>query len=124
MKVKIFDSIPNSGIASPVLKNNKFEYLDIKKGRYIHNDCSHPLRIKNNLLYSRVYGLEYKNHKIYWFNIFGNIDTNHGYHIGLNWWQNQRFLFLQNSHWFQKEENIRYIINIIFLVFGLIIAMK
>lgn len=43
--------------------------------------------------------------------------------ISLNFWQNQKFLWIQNDHWLQKEENIRYAINISFLIGGLIIGI-
>ena len=124
MKAQIFDSIPNTGILKPVLIRSMNDYIEIKKGRYIHNDYSHPLKTKDVNLYSRVYCLEYNKYIIYWFDSFGHQDSNNGFHVGFNWWQNQHFLFIQNAHWIQKEENIRYIINIIFLILGLVSVFK
>ncbi len=43
--------------------------------------------------------------------------------IGMNWRQNQRFLFMQKSHWIQQESNLRYIVNIIFLIIGAYIGI-
>lgn len=49
-------------------------------------------------------------------------EINGTYIISLSWFDNHKFLFLQRKHWLQKEENIRYIINILLIVVGLIIA--
>ena len=62
--------------------------------------------------------------RIYFFNRFGNKDSNTGFHVGFTWLQHQRFLFLQNRHWVQKEENIRYIVNVIFLIIGAYFGFK
>jgi hypothetical protein len=75
-------------------------------------------------LYGRIYALEYKNKYIYWFNTFGSESKDHGIHVGLSWWENQRFLWMQNDHWFQKEDNIRYIVNVLFLGLGAWIGIK
>jgi hypothetical protein len=97
--------------------------IEIKKGRYILNDTSHPLYSDKELYFKRIYCLEFKNKKIYFLNTYGKID-NHGRHIALSKWQNHRFLWLQNKHWLQKEENIRYLINLLFLILGAYIAIK
>jgi hypothetical protein len=39
-----------------------------------------------------------------------------------NYWHKQKFLLMFNKHWIQKEESIRYIINLLFLTAGLIFA--
>jgi hypothetical protein len=107
---------PNSGKlrASSVDKN-----IEIKKGRYICNDISHPLFSEKENYFSKVYCLEYKKRHIYFLNYFGrNEPPVKGIHIGLTIWQNHKFLWLQNKHWLQKEENIRYIVNILFLIIG------
>ena len=49
--------------------------------------------------------------------------SNTGIHIRVNWWNKQKLYLMYNNHWFQQEKNIRYIINIIFLLFGLIIGI-
>ena len=99
--------------------------LKIKKGRYIDkkNKVSHPLFDEQNKYYKRIYALEYKRKKIYWFCSFGKIDNNHGCHVGFNFTEHQKFLFLQGNHWIQKEENIRYCVNIIFLVIGMVLGI-
>ena len=105
-------------------KRSEFDWIEIKKGRYIQDGTSHPLRSGNEKLYMRIYGLEYKNKRIYWFDTFGKHSTQHGYHVGFSWWQHNRFLWFQKEHWLQKEESIRYIVNILFLVLGAIIGIK
>jgi len=114
---------PNSGLLFyDTIKSKSFI---IKKGRYIDkkNNLSHPLFDEQNKYYKRIYGLEYKNKKIYYFNTFGKIDNNHGFHVGFDFAQHHKFLWLQGSHWLQKEENIRYCVNIIFLILGLVLGV-
>ncbi len=97
--------------------------IEIKKGRFINGDDSHPLFDSSKTYFKRVYCLENsKKNIIYFFNTFGKESTNNGFHVGFTKLENQRFLFLQRIHWFQKEENIRYIINILFLIFGTVVA--
>jgi len=38
-------------------------------------------------------------------------------------WKKQKLLFMFRTHWLQKEKNIRYVINILFLLAGIIIAI-
>jgi hypothetical protein len=110
----------NSGKLTPF----EDRYIEIKKGRYVDFDTSHPLYVENEKYFKRVYCLEYFRKRIYYFNRFGNNDINTGFHVGFTWLQNQRFLFLQNRHWVQKEENIRYIVNVIFLIIGAFFGFK
>lgn len=114
---------PNSGLL--FFDTKKSKTLIIKKGRYIYkkNNLSHPLLDEQNKYYKRIYALEYKNKKIYYFNTFGKIDNNHGFHVGFNFAQHHKFLLLQGNHWLQKEENIRYCVNIIFLIIGLVLGI-
>jgi hypothetical protein len=113
----------NSGLL--YFDETKSKTLIIKKGRYIDkkNNLSHPIFDEQNKYYKRIYSLEYKDKKIYYFNSFGKIDTNHGYHVGFNFAEHQKFLWLQGCHWIQKEENIRYCVNIIFLILGLVLGI-
>jgi hypothetical protein len=101
-----------------------FDYIEIKKGRFVHHDISHILKTDRDVFYRRIYGLEYGKRTIYWLDFFGTQSKNSGVHIALNWWQNQKFRWLQGVHWFQQEENIRYLVNILFLIIGLLIALK
>lgn len=103
----------------------KSNTLIIKRGRYIDkkNSLSHPLFDEQNKYYNRIYALEFNDKKIYYINSFGKIDTNHGFHVGFNFAEHQKFLWFQGSHWLQKEENIRYCVNIIFLILGLVIGI-
>jgi len=114
----------NQGVLEQIEIRDKFVFVEIKKGRYIYNKHSHALRTNENYFYKRVYNLEHKNDKIYWLDTFAKNDTNQGFHIGFTWKQHQKFLWMQNEHWFQKEENIRYIINVLFLILGVIIAIN
>lgn len=110
----------NSGKLTPV----EGGYIEIKKGRYLDGDISHPLYAENEKYFNRTFCLEYSKKHIYFFNRFGNKNSNTGFHVGFSWLQHQRFLLLQNRHWLQKEENIRYVINVIFLTIGVIISYK
>ncbi len=101
------------------------ETIIIKKGRYIQNSTSHPLKNCDTNYYKRVYSLENKDKTIiYWFSRFGSDKPSSGEYIGFNFWENQRFLWLQNDNWIQKEENIRYMVNLIFLTIGVYIGYK
>ncbi len=120
MKIKCLNHIPNSG----VLLEGKLEVIEIKEGRFIQGNNSHPLVHKGEKFYSKVICLEYKNKKVYWLNRFGQQSKYHGDYIGLNRFQNQRFLWLQNAHWLQQEVNIRYLINIGFVLVGIYLGLK
>ena len=97
--------------------------VEIKRGRYINDDVSQALfTIKK--LYQRVYFLENTKYPIiYSFNTFAQEDCKRPVFVGLSKFQHQRFLWLQKSHWLQQEKNIRYIVNIVFLVLGVIIGI-
>ena len=98
------------------------DFVVIKKGRYIQCSTSHALRSGEKRFYRRKQNFEFKGKVIYWFGAFGQME--HGKHIGFNRWQHQRFLWMQGDHWFQKEENIRYLINLFFLSLGVWIGLK
>jgi hypothetical protein len=100
------------------------EIIEIKRGRYIKDDISHPLFTEKENYFCKIHCLEYKKKHIYFLNYFGsNEHPIKGIHIGLTNWQNNKFLWMQNKHWLQKEENIRYIINILFLIIGVWISI-
>ena len=116
MKVNIWT--PN-GINSGKLKETP-DKIDIRSGRWILQDCSNPME------FNKIDCFEQK-HTYFLFRFGERLNnngkkSNDGEHIKLNWYQNQKFLLLQNKHWFQQEGNIRYIINLIFLTGGLILA--
>lgn len=101
------------------------ETIEIKRGRYIKEKVSHPLFTEKETFFSKVYCLEYKKKHIYFLTFFGsNKPPVRGFHIGLTTWQNHRFLWMQNKHWLQREESIRYIVNILFLILGAWISFK
>lgn len=137
MKVKALDGIPNSGILAPcggmvseiigdttTSKRTEFDWIEIKKGRYLQNGTSHPLRSGEDKFYKRIYGLEHEGRAVYWFDTFGDHSNHSGYHVSFSWMQQQNFLWKQNDNWLQKEENVRYIVNVVFLVIGVIIGLK
>ncbi len=99
--------------------NKNGERLKIKKYIYIYKNQIHGLKAGNEKFYKRIHSLEFNFYRVYYLNKFNLNDGKSGFHIGLNFWQNQQFLLLQNEHWIQKEENIRYVINILFLIGGL-----
>lgn len=76
-------------------------------------------------MYNYDWPLEYKREYFYKVNnkyIYTVLDKSNGteFRIALNWFENQRFLFVTRKHWILKEENIRYVINIIFLIIGVV----
>lgn len=104
MKVNKFKALTNTGKLEIV-----DDIIDIKRGRWLCvNKISHPLE------YIRCNSFDKRN--VYFLSKFEKT----GFHISLSFLQNQRFLFIQRDHWLQKEENIRYIINILFIILGLI----
>lgn len=104
--------------------NPNNDLIEIKKGRYVQHSVSHPLKSENERFFERVFSLEFEGKRIYFLNAFGQKDGNSGTHIALNRFQNQCFLWLQNKHWLQKEENLRYIVNLIFLCIGAYVGIK
>jgi hypothetical protein len=121
MKIQMLEcTLKNSGKLS--LVNDR--YVEIKKGRFLESGTSHPLYSENEKYFKRVRCLEYFKKRIYFFNRFGNKENNAGFHVGFTWFQHHQFLLLQKRHWIQKEENIRYVINVIFLFIGAYIGFK
>ncbi|OCB75152.1 hypothetical protein [Flavobacterium crassostreae] len=118
-----------------VLRSNEFntghltimfpgETIEIKRGRFIKEGFSHPLFTEKESFFSKIYCLEYKKKHVYFLNYFGrNESPAKGIHIGLNNWENNKFLWMQNKHWLQKEESIRYIVNVLFLIIGICISI-
>lgn len=44
--------------------------------------------------------------------------------IQLNWFNYLLFLWIQRKCWIQQENNVRYVINILFLMLGLLLGFK
>ena len=106
MKVNIFKSDKNSGILNKtdkfiIIKNNYF---------YDENNDWQPLVYEQLKSFDKKY--------VYYLKFMG-VSENHGIKISLNYIQNQVFLWLQGNHWLQKEENLRYLINLLFLIAGI-----
>ncbi|MEN9997053.1 MAG: hypothetical protein RI922_43 [Bacteroidota bacterium] len=137
MKVQILKPIVNSGKLEPIsgqftaynedgqLTAYKISenYIDILNYRYIHKNVSHPLKSGKDRYFKRVHCLEFKNKTVYFLGRYGS-DKPIGCHIGLTWFENQRFLWKMGDHWFQQEKNIRYIVNLLFLTLGLFYGIK
>jgi hypothetical protein len=131
MKVKALDGEDNTGILKPIARMisntnepTEFDWIEIKKGRYIQSGTSHPLRSGHEKYYKRIYCLEHGKRIIYWFETFGIYSKDHGVHVSFSWFEHQQFLWKQDDHWLQKEENLRFIVNVIFLIIGVIVAVK
>lgn len=63
------------------------ETIEIKRGRYIKNNISHPLFTEGKKYFSKVYCLEYKKKHIYYLNFHGsNKPPARGIHVGLTKW--------------------------------------
>lgn len=115
--------IPNNAKDSKPPTRPEFDIIEIKKGRYIQAGISHPLVTDKQVYFERVYCFEHEEKNIYRLYPFGKIDSLNGFYVALNGMEKQRFLWLQGKHWLQKEENIRYIVNIVFLIIGTCIAI-
>ena len=137
MKVQILKPIVNSGKLAPISgeftaynENGELtayriseNYIDILKYRYIHKNVSHPLRSGKDRYFKRVHCLEFENKIVYFLGRFGS-DKPIGCHIGLSWFENQRFLWKMGDHWLLQEKNIRYLINLGFLILGIYISFR
>lgn len=102
MKVKVYRvEKPNTGLLEQTNKE-----IIVRNGRWIDwNGTSHPMN------YKRIRAFE--NRRVYYLFKFGSGKT--GYHISLSYAQNQRFLFLQNDHWFQQPDNIKWVVGAILI---------
>jgi hypothetical protein len=116
-----FESYDEEGVLRTYTVSENF--IDILKYRYIHLDVSHPLKSGEALYYRRIHCLNYENKKVYFLNRFGKEKSN-GIHIGLTWKENQNFLFLMGQHWIQQENNIRFLTNMVLIVFGILVSWK
>lgn len=108
-----------------VSKPTKVRFIELQRGRFIDDEEDvFPIQFGNEKNFKRVY---YDNHAlkfIYCIEQHIENSSNMKTYIGLNWKQNQRFLFMQKSHWIQQESNLRYIVNIIFLIIGVYIGIR
>lgn len=109
MKVNVFKlDTQNNGI---LIKEDRI--IEIRRNRWIDSKLiSHPLD------YERSEGFSNKN--VYYLHLFK--DGKKGKFISLNFYENQKFQLIQGSHWIQKEENIRYLVNLFYLTVGLVFA--
>lgn len=112
MIVKVYKSEPNTGTLS-----HTREIIEIRPIRWIDkHKISHPMKFEKPIAFD--------NKNVYFLYLFGD-DSNKpkGVHISLSFFENQKFTWMQKTHWRQKEENIRYIINILFLLGGISIGI-
>lgn len=110
MKVFKYEIQSNTGI---LIKTN--ETIKIRKNTWVDkNNISHVMKC--------IKSKSFENKNVYILYYFGDVTSPKVVHISLSFLENQKFNWLQKKHWLQKEENIRYIINIIFLICGIIIG--
>lgn len=62
--------------------------------------------------------------KFFFWNLDGKLSSNNGHHVSFSWREHQTSLWKQKGHWLQKEENVRYIVNVLFLIIGVLIGIK
>jgi len=113
MKVKIYKPT-NKGILEMTT-----EVIDLKRNRWIDTSgVSHPLKY--------IQPISFENKNVYFLHLFGDDSKapNQGKHISLSFFENQLFHIKQGTHWIQREENIRYLVNLTYLTIGLIFAYK
>lgn len=92
MKAKVYKPVFNKGILE---ETN--EEITIKPRRWIDkNETSHPM--------TYLEPKAFKNKNVYFLHLFGDDsgDFHKGKHISLNFLENQKFLWMQNSHPLQK----------------------
>jgi len=100
---------------------------DLDKGELVIRRKSfslpHDITTPYNLEFKRVYLIN----KMWWqytYELNDMMPHPRYYLIKLGWFKRIRFLLIQQSHWLQKEKNLRYVVNILFLIIGTIIAWK
>ena len=93
--------------------------IQIKRGSWCRFDkdtqnCKdvHKLTIEKNSYFRDKY--------VYLLKRYGSKDGIN--YISLNFFENQRFLLIQQNHWLQQEKNIRYLISLVFLTIGVVLA--
>lgn len=98
MKVDIYKvKESNSG---RIVKSNR--RIDVRRGRWIDDrNISHPMN------YKRIKAFDKK--RVYYLSKFGSGTT--GVHISLTFIKNQRFLIMQDAHWLQQTENIKWVVT-------------
>jgi hypothetical protein len=98
------------------LMNNSGELLETKKSTIINCRMEPSTVDSDNITLTDIENRSNMfNKKCY---RSGNI---HFYPI--NWWNKQKLLWMYKKHYLQKEENIRYIINIFYLSVGIVIGI-
>jgi len=99
-------------------------YVRIRRGGFSRCGNTSPLLGTSDKYYQRNRYLRYQRKIIYSFNEFGNKEKARPVFVAFNWFQHQRFLWIQREHWLQKEENIRYVVNLVFLLIGVYLGLK
>jgi len=103
---------------------DKCGYVLISKGYFSRCGDSSPLFGRDEKHYVRNHFLKFKNKIIYALDEFGTNEKGRPVYVGFNWFQHQRFLWMQKEHWFQQESNLRYVVNVIFLIIGAYLGFK
>jgi len=112
MKVKMYKMIgmrDNSGI----LNQEKIEIINCQR----FNNFVYTIKPSDNI-WKNKNGKIIKN--IFLFN-YGQSGCD--FYKPIGWFNKQKLLWLFKKHWLQKEENIRYITNLLYLSVGLIVGI-
>jgi hypothetical protein len=102
--------------------------IEVRKGCYdLNNKTTWYLKSGKENQFVREYrfkSLEKDAKYFYSFPFFGRKVSPDDVLVGMTWLEHQKFLWIQDEHWLKKENNIRYIVNVLFLVLGAIVAVK
>lgn len=114
----IFDKTDNSSKYNILIKDNKKEsYKIINKMNIGTGFIMLDYKLIDFTNLSDVYQTNLKD-------VYQNLTHNKiSYFKPRNFWNKQKLLWMYKNHWIQKESNFRYIINIIFLILGLIVGI-
>jgi hypothetical protein len=113
MKVYTYKTVPNTGVLTQT-----GEKITIKKNRWVDREgTSHPMKFEEPIAFEDSH--------VYYLLLFGSsTPPNKGVHVSLTFFQNQKFLWLQNKHWLQQKDNIMWVINILVAILAIIAALK
>jgi len=94
------------------------ELINVRRNRWIDkHGTSHPMKFEKPIAF--------ENRNVYYLLLFGGEGTHQsGVHISLSLWENQRFLWLQNKHWFQQKDNVMWIVNILVAILAILATFK
>jgi len=132
MKILAYKKIQGIGISESNIKNWKnFGLIKIKNGYYVIKSNENiydissirKIEISDQKWYERCILI---NHtwKTFTSSAISMIPVTEVFLIRMNLLKYLTFMKIQKRLWIQKEENIRYIINLLFLILGVYLAYK